>query len=128
IEAGSFLAIRTLPTKPDPSSIFTNDLGGCSTRRRDYIISADEKTSIQARRRKQPTLPPAPNRPTRLAFDVLKVETWVGRMVSEDTVDTNCLLPDCGREFGERLLELTRGPEFARIRSSTRIRSSKGRV
>lgn len=26
----------------------------------DYVISADEKTSIQARRRKQPTLPPAP--------------------------------------------------------------------
>jgi len=63
----------------------------------DYIVSADEKTSIQARRRKQPTLPPALNRPTRLTFDVLKVETWVGRMVSEDTVGTNCLLPDCGR-------------------------------
>ena len=29
----------------------------------DFVISADEKTSIQARRRKQPTLPPAPNRP-----------------------------------------------------------------
>jgi hypothetical protein len=29
----------------------------------DYVISADEKTSIQARRRKQPTLPSAPNRP-----------------------------------------------------------------
>src|ERR1019366_1907220 len=28
----------------------------------DFVISADEKTSIQARRRKQPTLPPAPNR------------------------------------------------------------------
>src|SRR3982074_1193693 len=28
----------------------------------DYVICADEKTSIQARRRKQPTLPPAPNR------------------------------------------------------------------
>jgi hypothetical protein len=28
----------------------------------DYVISADEKTSIQARRRKQPTLQPAPPR------------------------------------------------------------------
>src|SRR5271170_6281471 len=32
----------------------------------DFVISADEKTSIQARRRKQPTLPPAPNRPTKV--------------------------------------------------------------
>ena len=33
----------------------------------DYVISADEKTSIQARRRKHPTLPPAPNRPSALS-------------------------------------------------------------
>jgi DDE superfamily endonuclease len=30
---------------------------------RDFVISADEKTSIQARRRKHPTLPAAPGRP-----------------------------------------------------------------
>src|SRR5499427_10890108 len=29
----------------------------------EFVISADEKTSIQARRPKQPTLPPGPNRP-----------------------------------------------------------------
>ena len=28
----------------------------------DFVISADEKTSVQARRRKQPTLPPGPER------------------------------------------------------------------
>ncbi|MGH9364939.1 MAG: hypothetical protein ACRD1B_06715 [Thermoanaerobaculia bacterium] len=32
----------------------------------DCIISADEKTSIQARRRKQPTLPAGPNQPMRV--------------------------------------------------------------
>lgn len=31
----------------------------------EFVISADEKTSIQARRRKSPSLPPAPNRPIR---------------------------------------------------------------
>ena len=30
---------------------------------RDYVICADEKTSIQARRRRHPTLPPRPGRP-----------------------------------------------------------------
>ena len=30
---------------------------------RDYVVSADEKTSIQARRRKHLTLPPKPGRP-----------------------------------------------------------------
>ncbi len=35
----------------------------------DYIISADEKTSIQARRRCHPSLPPAPGRPRRLEFE-----------------------------------------------------------
>src|ERR1700690_120700 len=29
----------------------------------DYVLCADEKTSIQARRRKHPSLPPAPQRP-----------------------------------------------------------------
>jgi hypothetical protein len=31
--------------------------------RRDYVLCADEKTSIQARRRKHPPLSPAPGRP-----------------------------------------------------------------
>jgi len=30
---------------------------------KDHILSADEKTSIQARRRCHPSLPPAPGRP-----------------------------------------------------------------
>jgi hypothetical protein len=42
----------------------------------DYVISADEKTSIQARRRKQPTLPPAPRRPTRVEHEYFRQGAW----------------------------------------------------
>lgn len=35
----------------------------------EYVISADEKTSIQARIRKHPTLPGAPGRPTRIEHE-----------------------------------------------------------
>ena len=38
----------------------------------DFVISADEKTSIQARRRKQPTLPPASNRPNRVEHEYFR--------------------------------------------------------
>jgi hypothetical protein len=43
----------------------------------DFVISADEKTSIQARRRKQPTLPAAPNRPTRVEHEYFRGGAWV---------------------------------------------------
>jgi hypothetical protein len=43
----------------------------------DYVISADEKTSIQARRRKLPTLPPAPRRPTRVESEYFREGAWV---------------------------------------------------
>jgi hypothetical protein len=43
----------------------------------DFVISADEKTSIQARRRKQSTLPPAPNRPTRVEHEYFREGAWV---------------------------------------------------
>jgi hypothetical protein len=36
---------------------------GAALRPRDYVLCIDEKTSIQARRRKHPSLPPAPGRP-----------------------------------------------------------------
>jgi transposase len=42
----------------------------------DYVISADEKTSIPARRRKQPTLPPAPNPPTRVEHEYFREGAW----------------------------------------------------
>jgi hypothetical protein len=42
----------------------------------DFVISADEKTSIQARRRKQSTFPPAPNRPTRVEHEYFREGAW----------------------------------------------------
>jgi transposase len=35
----------------------------------EYVLSADEKTSIQARRRLQPTLPPGPQQPARVEHE-----------------------------------------------------------
>jgi len=49
---------------------------GASLGTDDFVISADEKTSIQARRRKHPTLPPAPNRPTRVEHEYFRGGAW----------------------------------------------------
>jgi DDE superfamily endonuclease len=43
---------------------------------RDFVISADEKSSIQARRRKQPTLAPAPGRCTRVEHEYFREGAW----------------------------------------------------
>lgn len=43
----------------------------------DYVISADEKTSIQARRRKHPSLPPVPGRPTLVETEYERKGAWV---------------------------------------------------
>jgi hypothetical protein len=42
----------------------------------DFVISADEKTSVQARRRKQPTLPPASTRPIRVEHEYFREGAW----------------------------------------------------
>jgi DDE superfamily endonuclease len=42
----------------------------------EFVISADEKTSIQARRRKQPTLPPAAGRPMRVDHEYFREGAW----------------------------------------------------
>jgi hypothetical protein len=42
----------------------------------EFVISADEKTSIQARRRKQPTLPPAASRPMRVEHEYFREGAW----------------------------------------------------
>ena len=49
---------------------------GKSLHRSEFVISADEKTSIQARRRKQPTLPPAPGRPMRIEHEYFRHGAW----------------------------------------------------
>jgi transposase len=42
----------------------------------DFVISADEKTSVQARRRKQPTVPPAAGRPMRIEHEYFREGAW----------------------------------------------------
>jgi DDE superfamily endonuclease len=42
----------------------------------DFVISADEKTSVQARRRKQPTLAPACARPMRVEHEYFREGAW----------------------------------------------------
>lgn len=42
----------------------------------DYVISADEKTSIQARIRKHPTLPPCPGEPMRVEHEYTRGGSW----------------------------------------------------
>ncbi|HKM83087.1 MAG TPA: IS630 family transposase, partial [Candidatus Acidoferrum sp.] len=42
----------------------------------DFVISADEKTSVQARRRKQPTLPAAAGRPMRIEHEYFREGAW----------------------------------------------------
>jgi hypothetical protein len=43
----------------------------------EFVISADEKTSIEARRPKQPTLSSAPNRPIRVEHEYFRGGAWV---------------------------------------------------
>jgi hypothetical protein len=42
----------------------------------DFVISADEKPSIQARRRKHPTTPPAPGQPMRVEHEYTREGAW----------------------------------------------------
>ena len=42
----------------------------------DYVLSADEKTSIQARRRKHPTQPPQPDQPMRVEAEYERRGAW----------------------------------------------------
>jgi hypothetical protein len=49
---------------------------GISLCENEYVISADEKTSIQARRRKHETLPPAAHRPMRIEHEYERCGAW----------------------------------------------------
>jgi hypothetical protein len=49
--------------------LYAGRFEGRRLRRGEYVVSADEKTSIQARRRCHPTLPPAPGRTMRVEFE-----------------------------------------------------------
>src|SRR5262245_54357725 len=67
---GFFLVILSLPRKPGGCWICMLATGkGHHLAPQDHIISADEKTSIQARLRCSPSLPPAPGRAQRIEYE-----------------------------------------------------------
>ncbi len=49
---------------------------GQALRPDDFVLSADEKPSIQARRRKAPSTPPAPGRPMRIEHEYFREGAW----------------------------------------------------
>ncbi len=49
--------------------LYAGHFAGRRLGRREYVVSADEKTSIQARRRCHPSLPPGPGRAMRVEFE-----------------------------------------------------------
>jgi DDE superfamily endonuclease len=44
---------------------------------KDFVLSADEKTGIQARHREHPSVPPAPGRPALLEHEYERAGAWV---------------------------------------------------
>jgi DDE superfamily endonuclease len=44
--------------------------------RKEFVISTDEKTSVQARQRSHPTLPPGPHRPRRVEHEYERCGAW----------------------------------------------------
>ncbi len=57
---------------------------------REFVISADEKSSIQARRRKQPTLAPAPGRCTRVEHEYFRGGRARGTLKAPSRAYGNC--------------------------------------
>ena len=73
IGAGSFREIRSSPRRPGACWISMPEPGtGPRWGPRNSSISADEKPSLQARRRKHPTLAPGPARPMRVEHDYFR--------------------------------------------------------
>jgi hypothetical protein len=67
---GSSHATPTSPSRPPACSTCTPAASTAKPLRDgDYVVSADEKTSIQARARKHPTQPPASGQPTRVEHE-----------------------------------------------------------
>ena len=56
--------------------LYARSWNGQSLRADEFVISADEKTSVQARRRKHPTHSPAPKRPMRIEHEYERCGAW----------------------------------------------------
>jgi hypothetical protein len=73
----------------------------------DFAISADEKTSIEARRRKQPTLPPAPNRP--IKNGMAPVERFVSEVMNQEPYKSarhvSWIMDNCSAHRGQKAVD-----------------------
>ncbi len=56
--------------------LFQRRWQGAALGPRDYVLSADEKTSIQARKRKHPSLPPTGGRPIYVEHEYARCGAW----------------------------------------------------
>jgi len=56
--------------------LYAKQWDGKSLQLNDYVISADEKTSIQARIRRHPTNPPCPREPIRVEHEYIRAGAW----------------------------------------------------
>jgi DDE superfamily endonuclease len=65
---------------------------------RDYVLCADEKTSIQARRRQHPSLPPAPGRPIYVEHEYARTGAWAS--IAAWDVHRAKLFGRCARKTG----------------------------
>lgn len=78
IGVGSFCAIRCLSNKAGPIlDLYQGLWQGQPLGSDDYVLSADEKTGIQARRRKHPSLPPAPVNRSYVEHEYERAGAWV---------------------------------------------------
>ena len=77
IAVGSFPAIQISQPRRDASwTSYERLWEGVPLFPTDFVISADEKTSVQARRRKQLTLPGASGRPMRVEHKYFREGAW----------------------------------------------------
>jgi len=56
--------------------LYARQWEGQSLKANEFVISADEKTSIQARVRKHPSLPPRPGQPARIEHEYTRGGAW----------------------------------------------------
>ena len=74
---GSSRATRSSAPRPGASSICTpRHWEGRRLRDDEFVLSADEKTSIQARLRKHPSSPPRPGTPARVEHEYSRGGAW----------------------------------------------------
>lgn len=56
--------------------LYAGEWDGRGLKDDEFVLSADEKTSIQARRRKHPSLPPRPGEPARVEHEYTRCGAW----------------------------------------------------